>query len=184
MSDRAIARRYASALYSEASSSDSIDRVDEDIELVNRTVNDSRDLQLLFASPIVSAARKEAVIRRLFEQHVSETVLALLLLVNRKKRGAMVEAILESYRSLRLEQQGIVEAKARVAIAMTDSEIEELRRSMAKTIGSDIQLEVEEDADLIGGVVVRIGDQVYDGSLKRQLAILSRKLQGGSFHTN
>ncbi len=184
MSDRAIARRYASALYAEASASDSIDRVDEDVELVSRTVSDSRDLQLLFASPIVSTTRKEAVIRRLFKSHVSETVLAFLLLVNRKRREPMVEVILESYRSLRLEQQGIVEAKARVAVAMTDDEIEEFRRSMVKAVGSDIQLEVEEDADLIGGIVVKIGDQVYDGSLKRQLANLSRVLQGGSLNAN
>jgi len=184
MSDRAIARRYASALYAEASASDSIDRVDEDVELVSRTVSDSRDLQLLFASPIVSTTRKEAVIRRLFKSHVSETVLAFLLLVNRKRREPMVEVILESYRSLRLEQQGIVEAKARVAVAMTDDEIEEFRRSMVKAVGSDIQLEVEEDADLIGGIVVKIGDQVYDGSLKRQLANLSRVLQGDSLNAN
>lgn len=184
MSDRAIARRYASALIAEASANDSIDRVDEDVELVDRTVRDSRDLQLLFASPIVSTAKKEAVIRRLFKSHVSETVLAFLLLVNRKRREAMLEVMLESYRSLRLEQQGVVEAKARVAIAMTDGEIEELRLSMMKAVGSDIQLEVQEDADLIGGIVVRIGDQVYDGSLKRQLANLSRRLQGGSINAN
>ncbi len=183
MSDRAIAKRYALALYAEAKSNDSISRVDEDVELVNQTVGGSRDLQLLLASPVVSAAKKEAVIRRLFQPRTSELVLAFILLVNRKRREAMLEAILKSYRLLRLEQQGIVEAKARVAVAMTDDETEELRRSMAKTVGSDIQLEVEEDADLIGGIVVKIGDQVYDGSLKRQLSILERRLQGGSFLT-
>lgn len=184
MSDRAIARRYASALYIEASSSNSVDRVDEDVELVSQTVNGSRDLQLLLASPIVSEAQKEAVMRRLFDSHISELVLAFILLVNRKRREAMLEAILKSYRSLRLEQQGIVEAEVRVAVAMTDDETEELRRSMAETVGSDIQFEVKEDADLIGGIVVKIGDQVYDGSLKRRLTILERKLQGGSSSIN
>ena len=184
MSDRAIARRYASALYAEADSSNSIDIVDENVELVSKTLGDSRDLQLLFASPIVSTAKKEAVIRRLFEPHVSDLVLSFLLLVNRKRREVMVEAILRSYRSLRLEQQGIVEATARVAVPMTDSEIEELRQSIAKTVGSDIHLEIEEDASLIGGIIVKVGDQVYDGSLARQLTILRHRLQGGSFHTN
>ena len=67
---------------------------------------------------------------------------------------------------------------------MTESEIEDLRRSIAHTVGSDIHLEVEEDSDLVGGIVVKVGDRVYDGSLKRQLAILKRQLQGGSLHTN
>ena len=184
MSNRAIARRYASALFAEASSSDSVDRVDEDVELVIQTVSHSRDLKLLFTSPIVSTAKKEAVIRRLFESHVSELVLSFLVLVNRKRREAMVEDILVSYRSLRLEQQGIVEATARLAFAITESEVLDLQKSIAKTVGSEVELEVEEDPELIGGIIVKIGDQVFDGSLKRQLTMLGRRLQGGSFHTN
>jgi F-type H+-transporting ATPase subunit delta len=184
MSDLAIARRYASALYAEADSTDSIDRVDADIDLLTQTVSESRDLRLLFASPVVSASKKETIIRKLFEPHVSDLVLSFLMLVNRKRRASIVEAILDSYRSLRLEHQGIVEAKARVAIKMTDADVEELRKSIAKTVGSDVHLEVEEDSDLIGGIVVKIGDRVYDGSLKRQLAKLKRQLQGGSLHTN
>mgnify|MGYP003572943340 CR=1 FL=1 len=78
MSNRAIARRYASALFAEASSTDTVDRVDEDVELVSRTLSDSRDLKMLFTSPIVSTAKKEAVIRRLFDSHVSELALSFL----------------------------------------------------------------------------------------------------------
>ena len=184
MSNRAIARRYASALYAEASSSDAVDGVDADIALVQEVVGESRELRLLLASPVVGSAKKAAVISRLFEPHVSGLVLAFLLLINEKRREGMLTEILDSYRALRLEQQGIVEAHARVAVEMTDDEQEELRASFASKIGSKITLAVEQDPSLIGGLVVKIGDKVYDGSLKRKLAILRRQLEGGSFHSN
>ena len=96
----------------------------------------------------------------------------------------MIPAMLSAYRELRFEMQGIVEARAKVASAMTETEVDQLREAISKMIGSEVELDVSEDAALLGGIVVRIGDKVYDGSLRRQLAILRRQLQGGVIHTN
>jgi F-type H+-transporting ATPase subunit delta len=184
MSERAISRRYATALYEEASSTGVVDRVDSDVDLLLSTIEDSHDLQLLLASPIVNAEKKEAILSRLFKPHVSELVHSFLALITRKHRESIIAGMLSSYRQLRLEQQGIVEAHARVAKSLTDADRDRLESSIAKMIDSSVDLDVEEDPDLLGGVVVRIGDRVYDGSLRRQLNVLRRQLQGGKIHTN
>ena len=195
MSDRSIARRYASALYEEAAAGEqpdraaepsaaTVQRVDADVELLATTLAGSRDLQLLLTSPVVGSDKKETILRRLFESSVSEIVMRFVLLVNNKGRGSMLADILDGYSALRLDQQGIVTAHARVAVKMGSDEEEELRESIAKTLGREIRLEVEEDSSLIGGLVVRIGDRVYDGSLKRQLAVLQKQLEGNSHHSN
>lgn len=184
MSNRAIARRYASALHAEADSADLIDRVDSDVELIRDTARASRDLRMLLASPIVTEEKKGVVLRRLFSEQVSELVLNFLRLVIRKGREPLLTEILEAYRSRRLEEQGIEEGMARVAVPMSDGEVEDFRESISKAIGRRIRLDIEEDPELIGGVLVKIGDRVYDGSLKRKLVILRRQLQGGAVHMN
>jgi len=182
MSDRAIARRYASALNAEAGETNTVDRVDADMELLHETIGGSRELRLLFSSPVVHTSKKADIIRRLFVEHVSDLVLRFLLLINEKGREGIISEIVDAYRSLRLEQEGIVEAHARVAIMITEDEKASLQASLSGKTGSEIRLHVEEDTGLVGGLIVKIGDQVYDGSLMRKLAVLKRKLAGGSFH--
>ncbi|MGD8414664.1 MAG: ATP synthase F1 subunit delta [Candidatus Latescibacterota bacterium] len=184
MSDRTIAKRYASALFGEAGSADIVDSVDDDVELLHESLKDSRELRLFFASPVISEDKKMAVIRRLFASHVCDLTLDFLQFVVTKQREGIIESIVDEYRSMRLRHKGIVEARARVAIPMGESDIEDLRASIAKSVGSEIRLNVETDPQLVGGVVVQIGDRVYDGSLKRKLAMLQKQMQGGSFQTN
>ena len=184
MSNSAIARRYASALYGEAVSRDLVDRVDDDTEMLLETMKGSRDLRLLLESPVVNVAKKEAIVVRLFKPHVSDLVLNFLRLVISKRRESALGDIVAAYRSLRLEQKGIVEASARVAVGLTSDEIDDLRAAIAGIVSQEVLLEVEEDQELIGGVVFKIGDIVYDGSLKRKLGLLQDQLLGGSIHNN
>lgn len=184
MSNRAVARRYASALHAEADSADLIDRVDMDVELLRDATGTSRDLRMFLVSPIVSEEKKETVIRRLFSEHVSGLVLKFLLFVLRKGREPLLTDILDAYRSRRLEAQGIEEGTARVAVSMSEAEVENLLESISKTVGREVRLDVKEDPELIGGVLIKIGDRVYDGSLKRKLAVLRHQLQGGAGHVS
>lgn len=184
MSDRTIARRYASALYGEAESAGTVEMIDNDVELLFNTLEESHDLQLFFASPVISEEKKMTVIRRLFQPRVSDLMLNFLLFVISKQREGIVDAIVNEYRSMRLKQRGIVEADARVAIPLDETDVDDLTASISKTVGSEIRLNVKTDPELVGGVVVQIGDLVYDGTLKRKLANLRKQMQGGSFRNN
>lgn len=184
MSDLAICRRYAAALHAEAASGGTVDRVDEDVAMARASLEGSRELRLFFASPVISTATKRSGIEKLFGDRVSDVFLRFLLLINEKGRGEMVVDMLEAYRSLRNRLLGIVEADARVAMVPSDEEIEALRKRLADRVDADVQLTVEEDPSLLGGVVVRIGDTVYDGSLRHRLSALKAQLESGSVLRN
>lgn len=184
MSDLAVCRRYAGALLAEAESGNIVDLIDGDVAAVRTALGESRDLQLFFSSPVISVAKKDSILRKLFEDSVSDLFLRFLFLLNEKNREDLIADVLDEYRVHRNRQMGVVEAEARTAMAISDVEVRTLRDKLAKQSGADIHLHVEEDADLLGGVVVRIGDTVYDGSLKRKLAALKEQLEGGSFLRN
>lgn len=184
MSNLAICKRYAAALHAEAASSNLVDRVDEDVAMARASLVASRELRLFFASPVISATTKRSVIDKLFGTRVSDVFLRFLLLLNEKGRGDMVVDMLDAYRVLRNRHLGIVEADARVAMTLSDEEVDSLRNRFAQMSGADVHLQVEEDPSLLGGVVVRIGDTVYDGSLKRRLSALRVQLESGSVRRN
>ncbi|MGA7303978.1 MAG: ATP synthase F1 subunit delta [Rhodothermales bacterium] len=184
MSELAICRRYAGALLQEAESGNIVDRIDGDVAATRAALEESPELRLLFSSPVISIGKKDSIIRKLFEDSASDLFVRFLLLLNEKNREHIVADVLSQYRTLRNRQLGIVEAQARSAMAMSDADVKGLRDKLAEQTGADVHLGVEEDAGLLGGVVVRVGDMVYDGSLKRKLAVLKAQLEGGSFLRN
>lgn len=184
MSDLAVCRRYAAALLEEAEEKGILAQVDADVAMTRTALEESRELHLLFMSPVISIAKKDSIIIKLFADHVTEVFQKFLLLLNEKGREHLILDVLGEYRAHRNEQMGIVEAEARTAMALSDPEVEALRELLASRTGADVQLHVEEDPALLGGIVVRVGDTVYDGSLKRKLSALRSQLRGGSFLSN
>lgn len=184
MSDLAICRRYAAALHGEAASGGVVDRVDEDVAMMASALSDAHDLKLLFASPVIDAAKKQSIIETLFADRVSDLFLRFLLLLIEKGRGQLVADVVAEYRGFRNRQLGVVDADARSAMALSDNEVESLTEKLADVVKADVHLHVEQDRSLIGGVVVKVGDTVYDGSLKRRLSVLRTRLEGDSFLRN
>lgn len=184
MSDLAVCRRYAAALQSEAESVKAVEAVDGDVAATAAILAESKELRLLFASPVVSTAKKRTVIETLFSERVSPVFLQFLLLLNSKGRGGLVSDILKEYARLRDRQLGIVEADASAAMALSKEEVEGLRKKLSGLVGADVRLNVDVDPALLGGVVVKVGDTVYDGSLKRRLSVLKSQLEGRSHLKN
>ncbi len=184
MSDRLIARRYASALRDLAVSAKSLERVDSDVSIVADTVSASPDLAALFASPVVSREKKKSVVKALFGDRVGESVLSFALLLIDKGREQSIKAITTAYRELRDEQQGVVEATARTAEPMSVDDQKRLQTALEEKTGKHVRLNVKQDAAIIGGLVVQIGDVVYDGSVRNSLAQLREQFGIGSISQN
>lgn len=184
MSDSTIARRYARALYEEAAAAGRVDRVDADVVAVGETLEASPELHRLFGSPLVSAARKQAVVERLFAGRVDDLVVGLVRLLIRKGREALFPAVALSYAALRDEQRGEVRAIVRTAFPLDEPDRESLRRALEAATGLQILLDVSVDPDLISGLVVRVGDTVYDGSARHLLKTLREQFATRTFATN
>lgn len=177
MSQRTVARRYASALYEEADASGVLEAVDEDVLMLRRSIESNHELSRFFESPVISQEKKEGVVQELLGDRVEELLVNFLRLLIEKDRETMTKTILDAYQTLRDEHRGIVDATVRTATPLTDEDEEALQTALEEKTGKSVRMEVEEDPDLIGGIVVRIGDRVFDASVHNQLASLHDRLR-------
>jgi F-type H+-transporting ATPase subunit delta len=169
MSDPVVARRYAQALYQEAEAAGKAERVDADVDTLRAGFEGSRELTRLFASPVVPVERKRAVADRLFAERVDPLTLRLVRLLLDKGREALLPAVARAYGELRDERAGVVEAHVRTAFPLGPDEADDLRAALERSTGQKVRLRLEVDPALIGGLVVRVGDTVYDGSARHHL---------------
>ena len=179
-----IARRYAQALYEEAESRGCIDRVDEDVAMMQASLEGSLELQRFFPDPVISIDKKEAVVEALFTGRVHDLVLSFLKLLLRKGRGALVGATAVAYQAMRDEQLGIVEAHVRTALKLSSEEEKSLEEGLEKMTGRQVRLKTRVDASILGGLIIRVGDTVYDRSVLNQLSALRGRLENSTFSVN
>lgn len=184
MNELSIARRYARALYEQALAEKAVAPLDEDVELIGRALEDSRDLRRLFESPIVPREKKVAVVRGLFGARVQPVMLRFLELLIEKNREQIFPAVVTAYRQQRDREQGITEAEVRVAAPLDDAAREQMRQRLEVMTGKKVRLKVRHEPALLGGVVIRLGDTVYDGSVRNKLVLLRDQMEHGQFSMN
>ena len=179
------ARRYALALTQEAAQTGQADAVDADVVFLGETLDSSRELRLMFQSPVVSRDKKENVLTALFADRVSPLTMRFLSLLVSKQRESLIPAVVEAVRELRDSASGTVEARVRTAKPLADAERDALQTSLEAKAGAPVRMKVEVQPELIGGLIVRIGDVVYDRSVRHQLDVLREQLtQSAGVTTN
>lgn len=171
-----VARRYAQALFGEAVRKDVVERVDEDVQLLRESLAGSRDLKLFLERPFVSREKKAAVLGRLFGERVHELTTGFLSLLLEKQRERILPEILDAYSLQRDARLGIVEAHVRAAKPLSPDAADALRKRIEERTGKTVRLRMDVVPDLIGGLVVRMGDMVYDQSVRHQIDELREDL--------
>ena len=184
MSDILVAKRYAEALYEYALSGGTVQAVDEDITALITSLEASSELTVFFASPIISREKKRSIVGILFRERVHAATLRFLEQLVDKRRENIIRDILSAYQELRDGQLGVARAVARSASPITEEEVADVRRTLERMTGKTVRLETEVDKNLIGGLVVQIGDTVYDGSVRNKLNHLKEQFVAGSHVTN
>ena len=179
-----VARRYARALNEDAAQKNAVTQVDEDITMIQESLAGSPELRRFFADPMINSDKKGTVIRSLFEKKVHQITFAFLQLLTKKRRENILPDILKAYSNLRNEQLGIVEATVRVAFPLDAKEETKVKESVEKLTGKQVSLKTEIDPSILGGIVIRVGDMVYDGSVQHQLNTLKDRLELSTFLAN
>lgn len=182
MNETSIARRYARALNEEAAQQNLTAEIDKDMALVAETLEESRELVRVFQSPIIAREKKKAVVKGLFESRIQPLALRFVYLMIDKKREDLFPAVVRAYRELRNHEQGVVEATARVASQLSTDDLNAMRTRLESLTNSTVRLEVTRDPSILGGAIVRVGDTVYDGSIRNKLGALRSRMQQGSFN--
>lgn len=176
MQDESVARRYAAALFAEAVKDNGLDAVRDDLGAVVNAVNTVVSLKAMLAEPTITENRKTEMLTKAFGGRVGDMTLAFLKLLTSKRRIELLGAVNEEFVRLTREYQSVASATATTAVPLTAEEQSALTAKLAAMTGKTIELTTAVDPSVMGGVFVRIGDTVYDGTVRGNLDRLRERL--------
>ena len=169
-------RRYAQAIFQLALEKGDLEEWSRAIEEMTNAVSGEETVALLEA-PNLSAKEKQDVIRKVFPNFSDLAVNFLALLAQHRGIG-LLPRVQESLQQMFDDHQGIVRATVTTAVSLSDDEKKEIQSNLMKNWDREVGLVHHVDPRIVGGMVIRIGDKVIDGSTKGRLAALRLSLQG------
>jgi F-type H+-transporting ATPase subunit delta len=173
-----VARRYALALFQLVKEQQLIDTVEEELRVVKEVFFVNEDLKAVLQSPKVSREKKKAILSTAFASVNPLVLNTLMLLVDRHRENEIID-VANEFSELANEERGIESANVYSVRPLTDEERTALSVSFAKRIGKkSLQIENIVESDLLGGIKIRIGNRIFDGSLRGKLERLERTLLG------
>jgi F-type H+-transporting ATPase subunit delta len=172
-----LARRYAKALLQLGIEGKDYERLGAELERVTSLVEGSPELKAMLESPVFPHSQRKAVLHEVLRRLAVAPVLEhFVLLVLDHNRFASLPAINRELRTLVDQQANRVRATVTSAKPLREPELQRIRGALERRTGKHVIVEKREDASLIGGVVVQVGDVVYDGSVKTQLERIREQL--------
>lgn len=172
MISKAVARRYAKGLFDTAWEMELFEKVAEELDQVVAILEQQPDLRKVLEYGGTPAKIKKEIIRNIFAESLSPVVLAFLELLIDKRRERALYDIRESYHDLLKKHKNIVVASVKTAYPLEPEFEAKLKETLKKATGKNIELQVSVHPELIGGLVVQIGDRVFDGSVTKRLEMM------------
>ena len=173
------ARRYAEAAFEIATRDSTLDEWRDGLALAAEILAD-RDVAGVVDNPAVPLAQRVAVVEGLLAKRVQAPLLNLVRLLVQRGRLDMLAATSSQYQRLLNRQRGVVEAVVTSAAPLSPAERDALRAKLAEMTRAVVALEERVDEDLIGGLTVRVGDQLLDASVRGRLERLRTQLTAGT----
>lgn len=171
--------RYALALFELASDTRSIDHVEASLRTVRDALDASDDFRALTVSPVVQrGAATRAVLATADEIGVDATTRSFLGVLAENRRLGELPAIIRAFRKLAASHRGETTAEVTSAHPLSDEQVIELRQQLRQRVGREVSVDLAVDADLLGGLVVRIGSQMIDSSIRTRLNALTSAMKG------
>ena len=150
-----------------------------DLETATEVAADERSLSVL-ANPAISTDRRAEVLDELLGSRTSRPVLNLVQLLLRRGRIEELPRVAAEFRRLDDARQGITHATVTSAVPLTPDDVQALTQRLEQTTGGRIALDVQVDPSLLGGLIVRVGDRLIDGSVRGRLERLRTRLVAGA----
>jgi F-type H+-transporting ATPase subunit delta len=176
MRDATIARNYAEALVTLAQRAGDLDGWGRMIDDVAQLVANDLTVRRFLESPRTPVVAKTEILRKAFQDRMPRLMVRYLEALVKNRRQLLIPAIASEYASLVDERLGRVRADITLARDPEPGEVEAIAASLSKTLGRTAVAQVRVNPDIIGGVIVRVGDYVKDGSVRRRLGLLKSKL--------
>lgn len=172
---------YAQALMSLAQSSNAVDKIGEDVNALLSLLNESEELKTFLTNPIINPDNKKAVLGRILGEDTHPYTRNFIMLLVDRGRILFLEGICKQFQSLLRKLNQTVLAEVISATELNEGQQQAIRdKVVAMTNARQVELDTRIDPDLIGGVIIKVGSQVIDASLRGQLRRISLRLNNAA----
>ncbi|MGG1572969.1 F0F1 ATP synthase subunit delta [Fictibacillus sp. NRS-1165] len=171
-----IAKRYASALF-EVAGKENLDKAEAELRLVKSIMEQNHDIERILNHPKISEKQKKQIVKDIIGTDISASVLnTVFLLIDRNRQGLITE-MAGQFIELANESRGIADATVYSVRLLSEDEKRQLEETFAKPAGKQrLRIENIIDQSLVGGVRIRIGNRIFDGSVRGKLERIERQL--------
>ena len=175
MAHTKVASRYAKSFLGLVAEKGKLDEAIQDMELVQKTISENRELVILLKSPVVKTDKKISILESIYGKHLSEASMLFINLITKKRREGVLPEIADSFIAQYKAMKGITTAKVTSATVLSDDAKKKIADLVQKEVGGTVELSTEINPDLIGGFVLRIGDKQLDTSILNKVNKLKQE---------
>ena len=172
-----IAKKYSQALFSLAKEEGNLIGVRDDINEVWEIIEKTEDLKEALFHPRIMPEDKKNILKRIFEEEVTENVFNFLNLLVDKRRFLYIKSIVKEFNQLVNNEENILQIEVTSAVEMDQNLKDSLKKKLEQQLEHEIILQHKVDPEIIGGLVLQIGDKVIDGSIQNELHSLRENLE-------
>lgn len=174
-----LAGRYATALFELAVEENNLDKVADDLGILQGLLDDSADLQRLVKSPVLSREdQMRAMAAILTRADACDLALRFVGLLAEQRRLFVLSAVIDRFIQLLAAHRGEIRAQVISAHTLSDERLDHIRATLSTVLGGDVVIDAQTDEDMIGGLVVRVGSRMVDASLRSKIQRLQLVMKG------
>lgn len=178
MREETVARNYAETLFELAKKHGQVDAFAEGIEAVARLIDENPNVREFVETPRVAAAEKKRVLEGALKGHVPQLLMNFINLVIDKRRQRLIGPIASAYQDLQDEHAGRTHVDVTVARPLHGEELSDVGDRLSRAFGKQVIPHLRVSPEILGGIIVKTGDTIYDGSVRRQIDRMRRTLLG------
>jgi len=176
MNESTIGRNYAEALLVLAQKNGDIEQWGELLDAIATAMREDQTLRTFLESPKLAATHKIEILEKALGQKVPRLFLRYIETVIHKRRQMLIPAIATEYQALIDESENRLHANVTVAREPAEPEKDALARQLSRLFGKRVVPHISQNPAILGGVIVRVGDTVMDGSVRKRLSVLKQRM--------
>ncbi|WCK54346.1 F0F1 ATP synthase subunit delta [Aneurinibacillus sp. Ricciae_BoGa-3] len=173
----AVAKRYARALFDVVNEHGTLEATEQELVQINGIIRENTEFENLLTHPKISVDEKKNLINQLFQGKVSDITLNFVNLLIERGREHELGQVTATFTELSNETRGLADAIVTTAKPLTEEEIKQLADSFGQKLNKTLRVTTVVDPTILGGVVVRIGNRLYDGSIKGKLDRFTQQIK-------
>lgn len=172
-----IAHKYSTALLELAREQDRLISMREELEDVLNEIREHGELEETLFHPLILPEDKKRIIEKVFGGEISETLLNFLRVLIGKRREYFLESIISEFKEMVVREENILEVEVTTAVELKESLQEKLKSKLEQMLDYKIIIKQKQEPDIIGGLILKIEDNIIDGSIRKRMESLRERIK-------